>query len=111
MIVRKGTWIKIEDGVECSECGFHRLTSKTYHYCPNCGAAMDAEPVIGMSRETLTTLVRSLARYYYVRKDRADTETEKQRCIGSLEVCDSLLLQLMGQEGFKNYLRTRSETA
>ena len=108
---RTGTWIKTENGVECSECGFHRITGKTYHFCPNCGASMDHEPINAVSRETLTTLIRSLARYYYVRKDRAETETEKQRCIGALEVCDSILFQLMGQEAFKNYLRTRSKTA
>ena len=48
--VRNGSWIWDDEGFHCSECWFHaygdtgEVLSGHYHYCPNCGAKMEAEP-------------------------------------------------------------------
>lgn len=42
--IRHGKWIKSKDERKCSLCGYFYFTdTKSFNYCPNCGAKMDKE--------------------------------------------------------------------
>ena len=42
--VRHGKWIKSKNERKCSLCGYFYFTNtKSFNYCPNCGAKMDKE--------------------------------------------------------------------
>lgn len=42
--VRHGEWIKSKNERKCSLCGYFYFTNtKSFNYCPNCGAKMDKE--------------------------------------------------------------------
>ena len=42
--VRHGDWIKSKNERKCSICGYFYFTNtKSFNYCPNCGAKMDKE--------------------------------------------------------------------
>ena len=47
--VKQGRWIWDDEGYHCSECMYHaygntgEVLSGEWHYCPNCGAKMDAK--------------------------------------------------------------------
>lgn len=51
--VRRGHWVRVGNGTTCSECmqGLLRISGKQsewvdlsgVHYCPNCGAKMEAQ--------------------------------------------------------------------
>lgn len=42
--VRHGKWMKSNNERKCSLCGYFYFTNtKSFNYCPNCGAKMDKE--------------------------------------------------------------------
>ena len=42
--VKHGKWIKSKNERKCSLCGYFYFTNtKSFNYCPNCGAKMDKE--------------------------------------------------------------------
>lgn len=101
-------WIKKQDGVECSECGFHRITGLTYNYCPTCGAEMNLYKNKIMTRSDIIKCVEGLSIYYYNRLPKVEDLAELNRVLGASEATDSVLMLLKGQEEMRKFMSERN---
>ena len=102
-------WIKKQDGVECSECGFRRITGLTYNYCPTCGAEMKHYKNNIMSRSDIIKCVEGLSLYYYNRLPKVEDLAELNRVQGASEATDSILMLLKGQEEMRKFISERGK--